>query len=955
MSNKINKTGYTKNSKTEGNNYNIVPSGEITMENTKQNLMAVQYDDKGQMIGIKFMKPGEEHKFKDTEFVMETPQYKNGGNKDWITSKVNSLMKEGKSQKEAVNMVYGMFNNEFQFGGQNMTPAWMNPTPVGGLPMSTDAPRQNGQQQAEYLASVEQYGAPMQMAQPNTNENPYTVAPAANVTPSNQYQPLANLDESLAKVENMDGRTVQRPQEEQYNDQKDFSQMSKIQFYNPYGGVDLKTSSSMLGAGIQSGDATTIGAAGLKTVLGLGRNITSGMGQQKVYQNNMNDYYKNQRDLGPATSFQAGGELDQYSQMLALKEGVNDATGIPFTTAGANQVFGNTPDAQAKPTPQIDFGQYKELGYFDVGETNNGNVMLHATPNNTHMSKESVGPVMDYLRGINPGVNLDVDFSRRFQQGGQMKGGGNTAMYGQGEYRAGIDMEKLTPEQRQYLNSETEKGEYIKDPNTQQVSEIVGNTHEQGGEKMIMEEGERVLTDHTKLGAKLAKDFSEKYDLKLKAKNTYSDVLDRYRTKSGLKKLLGQEEDTKKDLEKVGEQEDGETKDINNNFLNEKLAEIQSKKEPLEKARQQLFDNLFEVQQGSEPKEEQNDVEKMQAGNEFNSPGRGLDNVPQGQRIDPKTGLYGNVDPNIYGISRERNPWFDWGGFDPSNPEKVMQYQQEFNNRSGEGVKLKVDGKFGQQTQSAVLNQGVGDSLDAAQEQAQKLTAPKMGATNWQAPQGAAPEADVMDQDTREALNMAMLPNQYPFPPGSLEAVGKYSRSYDRVDPSMIDPTIYLQELKRQESQAMAQTEGLPPQVRAAANANITANTQKAASDLMLKIDTQNQGSENNAELVNARISSRQEDARVTDSLNYEQRALRSKALTDNDIQNYLNRAQEVSARNYNEINNLNMNNQNADTAQFNGPGYTQAAPPEFEEYLNMLMAEQASKDKEMSKKKAKK
>lgn len=48
------------------------------------------------------------------------------------------------------------------------------------------------------------------------------------------------------------------------------------------------------------------------------------------------------------------------------------------------------------------------------------------------------------------------------------------------------------------------------------------------------------------------------------------------------------------------------------------------------------------------------------------------------------------------------NPWYDWEGFDPANPDDVTAYQEALNSVAGREI-VKVDGKFGQQTASAYI------------------------------------------------------------------------------------------------------------------------------------------------------------------------------------------------------------------------------------------------------------
>jgi len=80
-----------------------------------------------------------------------------------------------------------------------------------------------------------------------------------------------------------------------------------------------------------------------------------------------------------------------------------------------------------------------------------------------------------------------------------------------------------------------------------------------------------------------------------------------------------------------------------------------------------------------------------------------MENIPAGQSRQD-SGFYGNVSQSDFAELQAANPWYDWENFDPSNEADVRAYQTEFNKRAkeaGSKARIKVDGKFGQQTASA--------------------------------------------------------------------------------------------------------------------------------------------------------------------------------------------------------------------------------------------------------------
>ena len=107
------------------------------------------------------------------------------------------------------------------------------------------------------------------------------------------------------------------------------------QFFNPYAGFDIPTAASTLGSSIESGDTLGTVASGLKLATGLGRNILGGMGQQRVQNRVMKNYFDNQREVATQENrtrvmekggyYQEGGQQEQIMQEVSqmLQQGVS--------------------------------------------------------------------------------------------------------------------------------------------------------------------------------------------------------------------------------------------------------------------------------------------------------------------------------------------------------------------------------------------------------------------------------------------------------------------------------------------------------------------------------------------------------------------------------------------------------------------------------------------------------
>ena len=509
-----------------------------------------------------------------------------------------------------------------------------------------------------------------------------------------------------------------------------------------------------------------------------------------------------------------------------------------------------------------------------------------------------------------------------------------------GEYMHGISNENI-----EQFNAEVEQGEYFQS-NQGDISEVVGDKHSQGGEKIQMEEEDRVLSDKLKLGAKNAKTLSKKYDIKLKAKNTYADVLDKHKRKSKLNKIVEEEAEI---LKKIGEQknvEDATTRNFNLEVLTKKQKEILERKHPIEEERKVIFDELFNIQEDSKPKSKEKNNEFEYGGDfealakEYNIPverakelvqsfanggkkGAAKKEVRPGQSKTDE-GFFGNVTPEEYKSFVTRNStWFDFENFDPSNEEDVKRLQESYNNITG-GNKVRVDGKFGEQTASLVLGPDL-KSVPAA-----NLTPDITGEIETGRTITPISEEDIVIKDEEDIRKrnaglsgVYLFPDESPLPPSSLQGTIKPERRFDRVSPTEIEIEPYLQSIKDREQSQVQSLEGLSPNVRAAVLANVRANSQKQESDIRNQIDTQNLASQEKAEYANANIQSREENASASDRLAYEQRQYRAQALTDNDLNEYYNQLQAVNKQRFMDIHNLNLiNATNEDVAYVPGQGY---------------------------------
>lgn len=928
-----NNTGYLDKAPTSDNPYNVIPSGNITMEGVSKDVLAVKLDDKGQPIGMKFMKPDEDHKF-EANSVMEIPKYQ-----------------------------MGVYNAQYPMGGgdyygtspyvqqmlspQNTVPMGeietKQPT-AGGIQNETQQPTEQTTQSSTPIMSKEEIERDaMQM------EQDADIAEQESFFKENKAQ----FDKNQKNVINVE---------------KDKVKDNNGQVFNPYGGVDIPTAAFTLGQSIENKDTLGTVGSSLKLVAGLGRNISSGLGQANLSREAMEEKARKDKEskIGEGVTMQKGGEYNNLTYDDIRK--IDTISGVNFTSEAANNLFEKVPQNTEKNgmgASDLNLGKYGEVGYLQTTSNNDKMATIQNTEKYPY-TRDSMEDMYKDIQKMNPNKEIKLDY-KNFKGGGEF----TDAELLTGEYITGVDQDNRA--QMEGINSEVEAGEYYQ-TNQGDIAEVVGEKHSKEGEKMTMKEGDKVLTDFTKIGGDVAKYVSQKYDLDVKAKHTYSDVLDNFRKKIGLNKLVEQEESIIEKLDAQKNIKDRTTRDFNEKFLQQKLAEIQKKKEPIEEIRKVIYEDLFNIQE-SKTKTKDKEVEEMKNGGEYPKYQEGVDTDPlkagknenesgdisKTQKItDAEKSLAGVVTGENYveyiAELMEQFPDYILENFDIVQgqdkiedfvPKEGLDYKTAFGNiqnsiqgryedlikeinasdlskEEKEAALAKVNSEKFNDKEIAKKPDSILGGFTATRKNfklsdfEKKATEKNDGdkiVTNGQ-------KTETPSEDNTQKDSAYLIPDNYPIPPTGLEAHLKNTRRFDRLIAQQIDPEPFLENLRQEESSALQSLEGLSPNVAAAAAANISSNTQRNANEILNQIESQNLQARQNTDQVNTQTQRMEENARVQDNLSYEERQLTAKAKTDNDIRNYFNNSQLVNKQNFKDIQDLNLTNSLYDDIGFNGNGF---------------------------------
>jgi len=168
----------------------------------------------------------------------------------------------------------------------------------------------------------------------NSNQQRPQLIPVSNLQPQGATQLLPDLNQSAQYGINQ--------LEEQQNTPTDNTQVNyndNFNLFNPYGGMDIPSAAYSLGAGIQNKNPLQTAGAAVKLTLGLGRNILSGVGNEKVNNYVEEEYKRKMREANDRPQyFQQGGDLKAFLQQGGQVTNADMLTGNFIADEGQGNV-----------------------------------------------------------------------------------------------------------------------------------------------------------------------------------------------------------------------------------------------------------------------------------------------------------------------------------------------------------------------------------------------------------------------------------------------------------------------------------------------------------------------------------------------------------------------------------------------------------------------------------------
>jgi len=167
-------------------------------------------------------------------------------------------------------------------------------------------------------------------------------------------------------------------------------------------------------------------------------------------------------------------------------------------------------------------------------------------------------------------------------------------------------------------NAELEGEEVIQFPDGV-MHTVKGNPHSKGGVKMNIPDGTRILSKVLTLSKKNVSEAKRIFDIDLSTKDSFAKAQEKFEKKIGLKRLFDEQEELFKKLKLQLEKKDvpDSTFRLNQEYLSEKISDIEDQKTTKEDVRKQFFEFIFNSQEESKQVDKKNMPKKEDEGMKY--------------------------------------------------------------------------------------------------------------------------------------------------------------------------------------------------------------------------------------------------------------------------------------------------------------------------------------------------
>lgn len=303
-----------------------------------------------------------------------------------------------------------------------------------------------------------------------------------------------------------------------------------------------------------------------------------------------------------------------------------------------------------------------------------------------------------------------------------------------------------------------EDGEYIKDNQSGNIQEAIGENHKNGGINVNAQDA-KVLSNYTKIGAKNAKELKDRYNISIKKTDTFAKVMDKVNKKIGVDEAIEEQAKAIEDLGKNEVVKDATTKRLNETTLVKEVQEYEQKLESLKGAQNFIFEDIFAMQEAKG---------KIGNGQLLDAKGKPMEvnetpKMQQGRHIGELA--------NKYGISPQRAEELvkmqEGGQIQTAQEEQIEGQASNPQEEQGEPSPEEVIMAFAEATQQDpnVIMQQLQQLSPEEQQQALIQMVQQL-----QAPQNEAPQEEMMQEggEKNTYLQNSTLLNNFTNPPAQL-------------------------------------------------------------------------------------------------------------------------------------------------------------------------------------------
>lgn len=280
MNNNISTEGYKRTSPDKNRNFNFIPSGNITMQGVDKPLTLIPVINGKPIFDRKVIaNPGDpDIDFGEVDGVLELPM----AQANWGIIGGNPFNK----QKSIMN---NLGTPELTFGNVS---DYQNYTPVTQTPVSNELSWERSKQPWEmYNTGLDESGnLRANQISPDLNTPPLQTDNGFSFDPMKQFNPniqkeFGDIDYNNETPQQREQRMIADANQNQLDDNSKQSEKNRG-FYgaiNPYGGFNLDNASVYLGASIANKNPLGIATSGAKVGLGVLRNVFSGIGAMRRF------------------------------------------------------------------------------------------------------------------------------------------------------------------------------------------------------------------------------------------------------------------------------------------------------------------------------------------------------------------------------------------------------------------------------------------------------------------------------------------------------------------------------------------------------------------------------------------------------------------------------------------------------------------------------------------------